>query len=72
MVGTIASISEPFCSDCNRLRITADGQAFLACWQVKVSIFVIGFVRMFLIQCCKMLSKSFVLCAPIVLVNSVG
>jgi cyclic pyranopterin phosphate synthase len=28
IVGTIASISEPFCSDCNRLRITADGQAF--------------------------------------------
>ena len=27
-VGTIASISEPFCSDCNRLRITADGHAF--------------------------------------------
>ena len=24
----IASISEPFCGDCNRLRITADGQAF--------------------------------------------
>ena len=28
IVGTIASITEPFCSDCNRLRITADGQAF--------------------------------------------
>ena len=28
IVGTIASIAEPFCSDCNRLRITADGQAF--------------------------------------------
>ena len=27
-VATIASITEPFCSDCNRLRITADGQAF--------------------------------------------
>ena len=27
-VGTIASITDPFCSDCNRLRITADGQAF--------------------------------------------
>ena len=24
----IASISEPFCSDCNRLRVTADGRAF--------------------------------------------
>ena len=24
----IASISEPFCGDCNRLRVTADGQAF--------------------------------------------
>ena len=24
----IASISEPFCGDCNRLRITADGQAY--------------------------------------------
>ncbi|MCP4945839.1 MAG: cyclic pyranopterin phosphate synthase MoaA, partial [Planctomycetaceae bacterium] len=23
-----ASITQPFCSDCNRLRITADGQAF--------------------------------------------
>ena len=28
VLGTIASISEPFCGDCNRLRITADGQAF--------------------------------------------
>ena len=28
VVGVIASISEPFCGDCNRLRITADGQAF--------------------------------------------
>ena len=28
VIGTIASISEPFCSDCNRLRVTADGQAF--------------------------------------------
>ena len=28
IVGVIASISEPFCRDCNRLRITADGQAF--------------------------------------------
>ena len=27
-IGVIASISEPFCGDCNRLRITADGQAF--------------------------------------------
>ncbi len=27
-IGTIASITQPFCSDCNRLRITADGQAF--------------------------------------------
>jgi cyclic pyranopterin phosphate synthase len=27
-VSTIASISEPFCGDCNRLRITADGLAF--------------------------------------------
>lgn len=27
-VGVIASITEPFCGDCNRLRITADGQAF--------------------------------------------
>ena len=27
-IATIASITEPFCSDCNRLRITADGQAF--------------------------------------------
>ncbi|QNJ21279.1 molybdenum cofactor biosynthesis protein A [Synechococcus sp. A18-25c] len=27
-VGVVASISEPFCGDCNRLRITADGQAF--------------------------------------------
>ena len=24
----IASISEPFCGDCNRLRVTADGRAF--------------------------------------------
>ncbi|WP_371638914.1 hypothetical protein [Synechococcus sp. UW179A] len=27
-IGVIASLSEPFCGDCNRLRITADGQAF--------------------------------------------
>ena len=27
-VSTIASISEPFCGDCNRLRITADGMAY--------------------------------------------
>ena len=27
-VGVVASITEPFCGDCNRLRITADGQAF--------------------------------------------
>ncbi len=27
-ISTIASISEPFCGDCNRLRITADGYAF--------------------------------------------
>ncbi|KZR84783.1 Cyclic pyranopterin monophosphate synthase [Synechococcus sp. MIT S9509] len=28
-IGVIASISEPFCGDGNRLRITADGQAFI-------------------------------------------
>ncbi len=28
VVGVIASITEPFCGDCNRLRVTADGQAF--------------------------------------------
>jgi len=27
-ISTIASISEPFCGDCNRLRLTADGFAF--------------------------------------------
>ena len=27
-LGVIASITEPFCGDCNRLRVTADGQAF--------------------------------------------
>ena len=27
-VATIASITEPFCGDCNRLRVTADGMAF--------------------------------------------
>ena len=27
-ISTIASISEPFCGDCNRLRITADGMAY--------------------------------------------
>ena len=27
-VATIASISEPFCGDCNRLRVAADGRAF--------------------------------------------
>ena len=28
LVGVIASITEPFCGDCNRLRVTADGLAF--------------------------------------------
>jgi cyclic pyranopterin phosphate synthase len=28
-ISTIAAISEPFCGDCNRLRITADGLAFV-------------------------------------------
>ena len=28
LLGVIASISEPFCGDCNRLRITVDGMAF--------------------------------------------
>ena len=27
-IGFIASISAPFCGDCNRIRVTADGQAF--------------------------------------------
>ena len=27
-VATVASVSEPFCGDCDRLRVTADGQAF--------------------------------------------
>ena len=27
-LGTISSISAPFCGDCNRLRVTADGMAF--------------------------------------------
>ena len=27
-VGVIASITQPFCGDCNRLRITADGIAY--------------------------------------------
>ena len=27
-LGTIASISAPFCGDCNRLRVTADGMAY--------------------------------------------
>ena len=27
-VSTIASISEPFCGDCNRVRVTADGMAY--------------------------------------------
>ena len=27
-ISTIASVSEPFCGDCNRLRITADGMAY--------------------------------------------
>ena len=25
-VGVIASVTEPFCSSCNRIRVTADGQ----------------------------------------------
>ena len=28
VLGTVASISAPFCGDCNRLRITADGKAY--------------------------------------------
>ncbi|MEB3176704.1 MAG: radical SAM protein [Synechococcus sp.] len=28
LVGVIASISQPFCGDCNRLRVTADGMAY--------------------------------------------
>ncbi len=28
LVSTIASISEPFCGDCNRLRVTGDGMAY--------------------------------------------
>ena len=28
VVGVIASISQPFCGDCNRLRVTADGMAY--------------------------------------------
>ncbi|TGG77945.1 MAG: GTP 3',8-cyclase MoaA [Aphanocapsa feldmannii 277cV] len=28
LVATVASISKPFCADCNRLRITADGVAY--------------------------------------------
>ena len=27
-IGIIASVSKPFCGDCNRLRLSADGQAF--------------------------------------------
>ena len=27
-IGVIASITQPFCGDCNRLRVTADGQAY--------------------------------------------
>ncbi len=27
-LGVIASISAPFCGDCNRIRVTADGQVF--------------------------------------------
>ena len=27
-VSTVSSISNPFCSDCNRLRITSDGYAY--------------------------------------------
>jgi cyclic pyranopterin phosphate synthase len=28
MVGTIAPVTEPFCGDCRRLRITADGRLY--------------------------------------------
>ena len=27
-MATVASISQPFCGDCNRLRVTADGMAY--------------------------------------------
>ena len=35
IVGVIASISEPFCQDCNRLRVTADGKAFTCLFASK-------------------------------------
>ncbi len=28
MLAVVASVSEPFCGDCNRLRVTADGIAY--------------------------------------------
>jgi cyclic pyranopterin phosphate synthase len=37
-IGVIASISEPFCGDCNRLRVTADGQAFTCLFSLKARI----------------------------------
>ena len=34
-IGTIASITEPFCGDCNRLRVTADGKAYTCLFASK-------------------------------------
>ena len=34
-IGTIASITEPFCGDCNRLRVTADGRAYTCLFASK-------------------------------------
>ncbi|GCE65921.1 radical SAM protein [cyanobiont of Ornithocercus magnificus] len=36
-LGVIASISKPFCSDCNRLRITADGSAYTCLFSNKAN-----------------------------------
>ncbi|HVL76734.1 MAG TPA: GTP 3',8-cyclase MoaA [Noviherbaspirillum sp.] len=34
-IGTISSISEPFCGDCNRARLSTDGKLFLCLFAVK-------------------------------------
>lgn len=44
LIGSIASVSEPFCADCDRLRLTADGQ-LLGCLYARSGLDVRGALR---------------------------
>jgi Molybdenum Cofactor Synthesis C len=39
-IGFISSMSDHFCSSCNRLRITADGQIKVCCFSVLLNVFL--------------------------------